>query len=615
MNSKTFFICLLTLLSIGSHQYSWSQVLSNETHITIDGKGRKKTERTVLIQVNDKMENYLAHVEIMHDPRMDFSFKYARIIDSNGNILRKLRKKDLSTRNALSYAVFFQDDLVTEFNLYWHQYPYLLEYSYSIEEREFVYVSYWTPILYPSIPTLAASLEVNIPLDYAVHISEAGPVGFKESVVGDKKVYLWESTFPGKIENEIFSPPVEEFIPRVRIVPEIIEYGVTGSSESWSSFGTWLRDLNEGTDILPLKEKKFVERLVEGTKSKREIIQKIYYYLQDHTRYINVAIDVGGLKSYSADYVCTNKYGDCKALTTYMKSMLKSIGIRSLYTVINAGKNEARINQSLPGQQFNHVILAVPLEKDTIWLENTSGSLPFNYLGTFTQNRYALAVDGDNSKLVKTPPLKPSEVFVQRNYEFNFDEDDQWRVEANLDLRGDAFEDFRHLLSNNEESNLRLELYNNLGIEGLEIRDWNMINFHRDSSNLKISARGEVPDPVREIAGWKVINPLKISIPDFEKPGDRTLDVRINYPINKADKIVFNLKKRGDKEVQIPESVFIKSDYGLYSFDFCRENNSIIAYENFTLFHNDIPIDEYPEFYSFIQSIIDQKKRTAILIK
>ena len=590
-------------------------MLSNETRITIDGKGSKITERTVLIQVNEKAENYLAHVEIMHDPSKDFSFKYARIIDSEGNILRKIRKRDLTTRSALSYAVFFQDDLITEFDLYWHQYPYLLEYSYTIEENEFFYVSWWTPILHPSVPTLKGSLDVNTPLDYAVHINQSGGVGFKESSVGDRKVYQWESIFPGKIENEIFSPPVEEVIPKVRIVPQNIEYGVKGSSESWSSLGAWMRDLNKGTDILPLNEKKFVEKLIGGTEDKKEIIRKIYYYLQDHTRYINVAIDVGGLKSYPAEYVSANKYGDCKALTTYMKSMLASVGISSQYTLINAGENEARIKHDFPGQQFNHVILAVPLEKDTIWLENTSGSLPINYLGTFTQDRYALAVDGEKSKLVRTPKLKPSEVLVQRNYEFSVDENDQWRSEGTLDLRGSAFEDFRHLLSNNEESDLKLQVNKNLGIKGFEIQNWNTINFHRDSSNVKIHVSGEAPDPVREIAGWKVINPLKISIPDFEKPGERTLDVRINYPINKSDKIVFNLKNIEDKEVQIPESFFIESDFGLYSSDFSRENNSIIVYEKFTLLDNDIPIDEYSEFFSFIQSIIDQKKKSAILIR
>lgn len=614
MKAKTFSVGLLILFLVGALQDIRSQVLNNETRITIDEKSRKKTEKTVSIRINNKSENYLAHVEIRHSPLQDFSFGEARIMDPEGNMLRKIRKKDLTTRNDLSHAAFYQDDLITEFDLYWHQYPYIIEYSYTIEEKEFIYLSWWTPVLYSTVPTLKASLEINVPLDYEVNVSQSGDITFNDSVIADRKIFQWNSTFAGKIKNEIFSPPVQESIPVVRVVPLNLSYGVPGSTKSWSSFGSWLKDLNEGTDLLPLREKRAVERLIKDSGDQKEIVRRIYHYLQDHTRYINVAIDVGGLKSYPADYVCTNKYGDCKALTTYMKSMLKSVGIPSYYTVINAGKNEARINTDFPGQQFNHVILAVPLQKDTIWLENTSGTLPFNYLGTFTQDRYALAIGEERSELIKTPELKLSEVLVERDHKYILDEKNVWRSEALLNLRGDAFEDLRHVLSNRDEKDQVLQVNKSLGIEGYELREWSIIDFHRDSSSVKIQVAGVPPNPVREIGNMKVINPLNISIPDFENPKERTLEVRINYPIYKADKTEYRLPFEA-KDAQIPEGTSIKSDYGEYSVGFHRENNSIIIREKFILLKNQIDIKDYPQFYSFLQSITNYKKTTAILIQ
>ena len=133
--------------------------------------------------------------------------------------------------------------------------------------------------------------------------------------------------------------------------------------------------------------------------------------MQDNTRYVNVTLGIGGMKPYPAEYVSNNKYGDCKALTNYMKALLQCAGIESYYSTIYAGGTAPGSDPlKCPGQQFNHVILAVPLENDTLWLENTSNTNPFAYPGTFTQNRQALLVDGSKSRLVRTPSLNETDV-------------------------------------------------------------------------------------------------------------------------------------------------------------------------------------------------------------
>ena len=75
-----------------------------------------------------------------------------------------------------------------------------------------------------------------------------------------------------------------------------------------------------------------------------------------------------------------------------MKVMLNYVAIDSYVTLIKAGTDAAEIKKDFPSQQYNHVILAIPLVNGTIWLENTSNSLPFNYPGTFTMGRYAFTV-------------------------------------------------------------------------------------------------------------------------------------------------------------------------------------------------------------------------------
>ena len=614
LNTTLFYGFWILFIWLIAFQSLFGQVLNYETKVIVDGQGKKTTQKTILIQINDKENNWLSHVEIGHNPKQDFALNWAMITDLRGTPLRKLKKKDIVTKNNLSYQAFYQDDLITEFDLYWDQYPYQIEYSYTLVEREFLSVASWFPILYTNLPVINSSLIVDIPTEYAIRIDSNGELIYEESNLANRKILKWQSSFAKKPEDEIYSPSVGELLPNVSIIPENFKYGVKGSLDSWSSFGLWLSNLNEGTDELPLNEQFILNKLVEGVEDKREIIKKVYYYLQDQTKYINVAIDVGGLKSYPATYVCQNKYGDCKALTTYMKSMLKALGIKSLFTVVKAGANQGPIKKGFPSQQFNHVILAVPLESDTIWLENTSNVLPFNYLGTFTQNRSALAVNGGKSDLVQTPKLPPIQVLVQRDFEFSVTETDAWQSGINLHLRGNDFEKMRYYLGNGSKSDQEKILLDIAGIEGFDLENWELVDYQRDSSNTQITVSGTCPNQVREIGTWKVIKPLRLPIPEFESPTNRALNVRLNLPINRLDKVTYSFNEVVSKGLKLPENMDLINDFGRYSTNIEVKGKTIEVNENFTLNRGEIDMESYPVFYDFIQAIINYKKNAAILI-
>jgi len=591
-----------------------AQVLDYSTNIKVE-EGKNVIIKKFVIQVNNKENNWLSHVEIGHSPNQEFDLIEAKVINSKGNTVRKLRKKDIITKSNLSYSVFYQDNLIEEFDLYWNEYPYRIEYSYQIKEKEFFYIASWYPLNYTNVKTLKSSLKVDIPLDYDIIIDYSDEINHEEFIIEGRKIHKWSFGQIKAPQSEIFAPTIKELIPFVSIMPLEFDYGIHGSAESWSSFGTWLYELNKGTDQLPFSEKAVIDKLIVGIKDKREIVKTLYHYLQDKTKYINVAIDVGGLKSYSASYVSRNKYGDCKALTTYMKALLSYVGIESIYTLINSGENADKISKDFPSQQFNHVVLAVPFKNDTIWLENTSNSTPFNYLGTFTQDRYALNVKGVNSTLIKTPKLNESDVLENRNYYFNQDNNGIWDVSISKNLRGKAFETYRYYKSQSNLEDQKNKVLKDLSITGFDPNTWEILDGKREDKKINISLTGNCRSQIRTIGNFKVIDPLRLKIPDFEDPKERKLLVRINYPINQVDSIVYTMANLKSIDVQLPKSISLKSIYGTYQTTYQQINNTIVVCENFHIKKGDYPTEEYPKFYAFINSINNYRKTSSIILK
>lgn len=576
---------------------------------------KKITEKDLVIRIDSKEDNWLGHIEIAHSPSEKYELIHARVKDTEGRLLKNLRKKDLLSKSDLSYGTFYQDGLVEEFDLYWNEYPFIIEYSYRIIEEEFLFVTTWHPLLYDRVNTLNSSLVIEAPLDYDMKMDFSDEFQFAEEIQEDSRTLQWKIGEYESTPPELYSRPLDESIAHVYVVPIEFDYGVHGSTSSWESFGNWLADLNVGTGRLLVSEEVIVDNLIMGASTPREKVEILYSYLQDKTKYINVDIDVGGLRSYPATYVCERKYGDCKALTTYMKAMLTYAEIKSYYTIVNSGSNTARININLPSQQFNHVILMVPIGEDTIWLENTSNTLPCDYLGTFTQGKYVLMVDSVDSKLIRTPQLMLADVLVRNHYEFRVDDEQQWQVSISKKLKGKSFEGYRYFKDQGSEKDLKERIIADVDVSNFQLAEWKVEESNRASRSIEVSVQGECGPQIREIANLHVVNPLRIVIPEFEEPEDRKQNVRINLPLNLSDSIVYILPFISGQEIEFPKDVVIISEFGEYVAVFTRGERSLHVMESFKLYRGDYSIGEYSEFFAFIDSIHTYQKRAAILLK
>jgi len=82
---------------------------------------------------------------------------------------------------------------------------------------------------------------------------------------------------------------------------------------------------------------------------------------------------------------------------------------------IKSGDEDDYLDSDFANDAFDHQILMVPLQKDTVWLECTSNYNQFGHLGAFTENRYALVLTENGGQLIKTPSGKATDNTLSSN--------------------------------------------------------------------------------------------------------------------------------------------------------------------------------------------------------
>jgi len=582
-----------------SQQYD-AELINQQT--TIDVSDGKVTQTHYFeIRINNRKGDKYAEISIPFNKMNKVSNIEASIADRTGKEIKKLKKSNIIEKSESSAISFYEDNYVKEFALRSNIYPYTLKYSYRMQTNEFIFVVHWLPLIDNEIPTLQAILKVTTPAGYLINYKSNLAEKPKVDSIAGKIYYSWQTSFPKPVLAETWSPPLLQFIPYVEIVPDEFYYVLKGSHKSWESYGNWNLGLLNGLDDLPLMEKYKIQAITNNIRDEKEKIRVLFHYLQDATRYINISIKTGGLKPYPASYVAKNKYGDCKALSNYFRSCLSVIDVKAYYTTINAGDVIEAIDPCFPSQQFNHVILFIPLKQDTIWVDCTS-DLAFGYLGTFTQNRPAFVLNDNASKLIMTPPLTFSDVLESRKINARINPDKTMKADFTTILRGDKYELLSYIMTALSESERFQYLGRRIVETGFQMDNYSLTVPDRDTPEICLKYTASSDKMMKAYGNESLVKIIPLYFPFMEEPKKRELPVQIDYPVYNVDSIEYAIPETYTV-TDIPKNITITSDYGEYKADFLLSGHSLLAIKQLKLNVGTYPLDEYQKFYNFISHL------------
>jgi len=589
------------------------EITRHSTYVEVSKNKVCKTDSIELTIWNRSGEEY-TNISIPYSKNERISDVDGWIEDMSCKKLRSLKKSALVDRNEFSDMSLYEDNFVKTFQLKNNTYPYKVCYTYKITQNQFITIANWSPVVHSGLSTKEAKLTVSIPTNCRTKQFLRDATFIKSDTTDQIVTTVYEAKFDAAEENESDEIPFEERIPRVVIVPENFNYGINGSTVNWKDFGNWFYYLNSGLNDLPLAERNTIAQLIKGISDKREVVRTLYHYLQDHTRYINISVGIGGFKAYPASYVAQNKYGDCKALTNFMKTMLEFAGIQSNFVLIYRSLHPEKIISDLPFSQFNHVLLAVPLNKDTIWIENTENTEAFNYVGSSIQNRKALLVEENQSRLISMPVMQKKEVILNRNIRARINEQGNAETNTTFNFHGYYYELFNELNSGYSKDEKERIIREYMPFANYEVVDWELHRPDRDTAKIELTAKLNLYKLLKNAGGEFYFSTFPIQTALFTPPSERKLPVRITMPVLNIDSVTYILPDIMEVKT-MPKDLIISTRYGTFETHYSREASTLIVSKKFELFPIECSLEQYGEFYEFYSAVKEAEKRPIVLKK
>jgi transglutaminase-like putative cysteine protease len=534
--------------------------------------------------------------------------------DGSGTVIKKIKKSDLQ-QTAYSEASL-ADDAYQYYYVYTPpRYPITITYEWEQKRTDgiIIYSSFF-PYRDYNQSVEQASYSLQTPEKPLYHVSNMDDCVTQRPLPAGGWITEVKVTNLPPIRVEPYAPAFTDVAPYVRFVPERFTYEkTTGEQGSWAAFAKWDYSLQEGRDVLPPALKEELQRRTAACTTDVEKVQAVYRLLEEKTRYVSIQLGIGGLQTIPAAEVYRTGYGDCKALTNYMKAMLKELGIPSVYTTINL--SEETLVETFPSQQFNHVILQVPLPADTLWLECTDPSLPFGYVHSSIAGHHALLTYADGGRFCRLPSYPDSLNTQVNRVNVTLRDDGSAGIQVSTTSRLFQYEAERGIMKR-EPSKQKDALRGELSLQQAQIGNVRFSEVKAREPELTVSFSAET-ELYGTRTGKRLFIPLNIMRDNFTVPtvlSERKYDVKVNYGYQDIDSITITLPDSYTVEM-MPRPITLTNRFG--SFHASAKVNGKTVHITYRLLirKGTYPRDSYAELRTFRETVRTRYRNQITLKK
>ncbi len=539
------------------------------------------------------------------------------IFDDKGAKMKSFSKSDFSDMAANSQGTFYSDNRVMALPYTPTSFPYTVEFSYEQKDQNTVFIPDFTPFDSYNISLQKSSFKIinksGINLRTKTYDSPFQYAAVQIQDNGNEKLYTYQN-IPA-IDNAELVPNPQKILPKVSFsLDQFNLVGKKGNITSWKDFGLWYHNnlLTPVSVSTPQIKSEIAALHLSG--STEEKVKKIYQYMQSKTRYIFVALGIGGWQPMMPDEVQKKGYGDCKGLSNYMKTLLDEAGIPSYYAIINSNSSPISFDVDFPKMAGNHVILVIPTEKGNIWLENTSQDIAFNHLSYSTTDRNVLAVKSTGIDIMETPSYTSQQSKEKQVLTVQINPDKTITGKGKFSYTGNQYDFnlFYVSLSQKEKNDAVKSKFSHLNFENLEM---NNFTNNKDLASIDFDLNFKASNYSKAMGDSFIFRAVPIYSSGFYHTDEnRQLPFENRFSYEDDYEIEYQIPTNYVVE-EMPQNGLITSDFGTYLISFVKKEDKIIVKRSVNIKKGIYSKEKYNEYVNFRKKIISADNSKILISK
>lgn len=543
-----------------------------------DGRGTMTYRQVVQILDRDAVEAWGEQTFGFSSSRERLTINWARVLGTDGTVISEApAHEQVFDAPVPTSAPVFTDRKLHRISLSGIAPGTIVDYSYTLELLEPVlpgdFLSGWS--VTTGLTTRRSRLILDVPASLEPRIEERNLGTPRQvKVVDGRRIFTWAAADLPRLEPELFAADSNGVHQSIRIAGTI----------GWDDVARWYHELSADRYALtPAIEAALAERLTDAT-TRTDSLRALHRWVSQDFRYVSLSLGIGGYQPRTPAAVFETRSGDCKDKATLFIALARHLGFRAHPVLVSLNGSARRELPSV--HQFDHMIAAVELDDDYLYLDLTAELTPYGEISPALQGEFGLAIHEDGrGEEVRLPEversanrslarlvgeLSPSGTFKGRYEEstsgmmqyqlrgaFSVNRSDREREELTRGIagsiikgaRGDSLVAFdgRDLLAEPRVTLLLSEAMLTRSAGDTEIMTVPLPGFSMDRLVAELEAEGErrYPIAVEAVVGWY----------------ESTWEFQVTLPEG--------------WRARLPESIGAESEFGSYTAEYAQEGREL----------------------------------------